>query len=91
MAKTIRRNAHKQLAAYADRVIAVDCYSLSNCFTATPCLEGVIKQHGSVLDFWKKEFVEHCMKRSRLTLNDAGNRICLHIHSNLWYEFDLKG
>ena len=87
---TVRRNAKKQLAAYASRVESVQSYSLGNGFKGVNCLEGVLNKYGSVLDMFNQEFVNDNMRYTRLTVNDEKNALCLHIHSNLWYNIKLK-
>lgn len=89
--KTVRRNAKNQIAAFAKRVVSIKSYSLSNCFKGVECLDGVIKNHGTVEKFIYDDFVNDAMRYTRLTLNENGKGLCLHVHSNQWYELELKG
>jgi len=89
MSINIRRNSRKKLAAYAERVKSIRCYSLSNCFTAQDCTENMIKSYGSVAAIFEKDLTNDRMKRTKLTVNEDDTNLVLHIHSNLWYEFSL--
>ena len=86
---TIRKNSNKKLDAYAKRVEKVTIFSLRNNFDSVDCTEGAIRQHGSIREMLKAEFQDGY--RATLRSNDADTCLSLRIHSNLWYDFHLKG
>ena len=87
----IRRNS-KELPEIFARAKNIKVYSLDDCFVGKPLAEDPIDPEA-----WPKE-VKHTTPQDYLAKTFRGNHFArlshnngtftLHIHSNLWYEFE---
>lgn len=86
---TIAKNTNRAKKAIANAT-DIRCYSLSNNFSGKPLGEKPVATSGEVVS--QSEFLSHELAglRTKLTMGENG-RYCIHVHSNLWYEFTEAG
>ena len=85
--KRIRKNAHRKIKEIAERISTIKMYSLDNGFQGIPYspqeLWG-IQREGSTLKWINKEL------EMGSTLTAGPTLAQIHVHSNLWFNMDLK-
>jgi hypothetical protein len=94
---TVPKNTNKAKQAIAN-ARNIKCYSLSNSFSGQPLADSPVVWDGPVVncqyrnllhvsqsEFLARELAGH----SKLT--ESNGHFTLHVHDNLWYEFDTQG
>ena len=79
---TVRRNWKKKIKALTDDVKSFTSYSLSSNF------EGIEVPTDDMYSFVQKELSQ--MFRTRFSYNKETGACCLHVHSNLWFQWTKK-
>lgn len=79
---TVRRNWKKKIEALCEGVTFFNSYSLSTNFV------GNTIETSDMLAFVTKELND--MRHTRFTYNKETGACCLHVHSNLWFDWHKK-
>jgi len=81
---TVKRNWKKKISAICEGVSTYTCYSLDSNF------EGVkVDTDSDKMKYMVEKYLKD-LHRSTLTYNKETGSCCLHIHSNLWYDWSNK-
>ena len=84
MTKTIGRNQRKKAEQIFANARDIQAYTLSNGFTGKPCSREDYQGENWMLKEWRKfSFAKLTQQKT----NNGGNKYCLHIHGNCWYDF----
>ena len=98
MIQTVPKNSLKAKAAIK-AATNIRCYSLSNHFSgeplaAKPVIWGgpiINNQYRDLVEVTQAEFLHRELYQFRGKLSESNGHYTLHVHSNLWYEFELAG
>ncbi len=83
MSKTIGRNQRKRVEQIFANAQNIRAYTLANGFTGKPCNREDPEGKNWLFEEW-----DHFSKVSHGKLiQKGGNKYCLRIHSDCWYEF----
>lgn len=86
-ARTTIRRRTKRFEQVLQEAKNVTCYSLSNGFVGSPMREDDPDLIMPPRDWLRRELDRFDFAR---LLHGAGNRYILHVHGNLWYEFEVE-
>jgi hypothetical protein len=91
---TVPKNTRKAKQAIAS-ARNITCYSLANCFRGEPLTDSPVVWGGPIVNNQYRELL-HVSQAEFLArelsghgkLTESNGHFTLHVHDNLWYEFD---
>jgi len=94
---TVPKNTKRAKAAIA-KAHNVRCYSLSNNFSGEPLAEKPLIWGGEIrnncytqlIPVSQSAFLARELNSRNVMLSETNGHYTLHVHSNLWYEFEER-
>lgn len=90
---TIAKNT-KKAQSLIENAKNIRCYSLNNDFTGHELVSHPsVWEGGKIINISQPEFLRRELNglHSKLTRYNDSGKYCIHVHSNLWYEFEAAG